>query len=603
MKQLLFFIALFSMLFSNAQEYTDYIGAGHNIGVSVTSSSAQSRIDWVEIASPINTVNGQGLDGRLLETSRFLAQATMGTDIAYIKNVSENSFEAWLDAQFELSSPSMGVMTSDIYIEAKEMFVANGGDPEEYFGPEASHFLYAWWQTNMNNEDLLRQRVALALSEILVLSADSDLNNFGDGLGYYYDVLTNNAFGNFEDLLLEVSLHPMMASYLTHYNNPKTIAASNIYPDENYAREIMQLFSIGLHKLNQDGSYILDVNNERIPTYNNNHIKEFAKIFTGLGAGAVIENDWGIDEAYFGMDFWICSKNTPLAMYDEWHEPGEKHLLDGFTIPAGQTGMQDVEDAINHLFNHPNVGPFIAKRLIQRLVKSNPSPAYISSVAGAFNNTNGVRGDMKGVIKAILLDPEARSCSWINNPHQGKLREPMLRYFNVTRQIDIYKPSGVDWNLGYNFYKQTGQAPLVAPSVFNFFMPDFKPNGAISDAGLVAPEFQIHNSVTSIGFVNEVDLWTYPNWGYPVYNTWDLGIEDATLDFNILKYWAKDPEVLINQLDKLFTHGLLSDETRQIILTAVIPIQGADPDIDYDFYRVKMALFLLLISPDYAIIK
>jgi uncharacterized protein (DUF1800 family) len=394
----------------------------------------------------------------------------------------------------------------------------------------------------------------------------------------------------------------MMGGYLSHYNNPKSDPTNNIHPDENYAREIMQLFSIGLHKLNQDGSYILDGNSNRIPTYTNNDIKEFAKVFTGLGPGAVNHNPWGVI-AEFGVDFWFAKKDTPMQMFEEQHEPGVKNLLDGYTIPAGQTGMQDVEDAVNHLFNHPNVGPFIAKRLIQRLVKSNPSPQYISRVAAAFNNTNGIRGDMKGIIKAILLDEEARSCSWINNPNQGKLREPMLRYFNVTRQIDLDKPSGLDWNLGYYFYVQTGQAPLGSPSVFNFFLPDFKPNGSISEANLVAPEFQIHNSVTSIAYLNEVDLWTYPNWDYPVYNTWDLGIEDAKLNFDALKYMAKDSEVLINYLDKLFTHGLLSDETRQVIKTAIDPITGSDPEIDYMFYRVKMALYLVLISPDYTILK
>jgi hypothetical protein len=211
---------------------------------------------------------------------------------------------------------------------------------------------------------------------------------------------------------------------------------------------------------------------------------------------------------------------------------------------------------------------------------------------------------MKAVIKAVLLDEEARSCSWVQHPHQGKLREPMLRYFNVTRQLDIYNPSGLDWNTGYAFYLQTGQAPLGSPSVFNFFLPDFQPNGSILDMGLIAPEFQIHNSASGIAYFNEVDLWTYPQFGYPVYNTWNLGIDqDATLDFTTLKYFARDSEVLINQLDKLFTHGLLSNETRQVIRQAVDPIAGTEPGIDYELYRVKMALYLLLVSPDYAIFK
>jgi uncharacterized protein (DUF1800 family) len=602
MRYIVLIFVIIAPIFSNAQGYTDYLGAGHSNGITVTSSSEQGQSGWIETASAINTINGKGLDGRLLETSRFLSQATFGTDLNYIKNVSESSFEDWIDQQFGLSSESMGALTVNIFLQAKQMYVDNGGDPEEYFGPEAEHFMFSWWQINMNNDDLLRQRIALALSEIFVISWDSNLNNYGDGLGYYYDILTNNAFGNFEDLLMEISLHPMMGGYLSHYNNPKSFPDLNIHPDENYAREIMQLFTIGLYQLNNDGSYVLDGDGSRIPTYDNNDIKEFAKIFTGLGPGAVIENPYGVIPE-FGVNFYFAKKETPMAMYDAWHESGQKHLLNGYTVPSGQTGMQDIEDAVHHLFTHPNVGPFIARRLIQRLIKSNPSPQYIERVTAAFNDTNGIRGDMKAVIKAILLDDEARSCSWVNNPNQGKLLEPMLRYFNITRQIDIDNPSGLDWNNSYLFYKQTGQAPLGSPSVFNFFLPEFKPNGPISDADLVGPEFQIHNSVTSIAYLNEIDLWTYPEWGYPVYNTWDLGIEEATLDFTRLNYLAKDPEVLINELDKLFTHGLLSDETRQIIKDAVNPIMGNDPDIDYMHYRVKMALYLLLISPDYAISK
>lgn len=595
-------IAFIALIQTHAQEYSDYLGAGHANGITVTSSSEQHKANWTETASALNTINGQGLDGRLLETSRFLSQATFGCDLDYIKNVSQISFEDWMEQQFNLPAQSMGDLTNSLYLEAKQRFIDNGGDAEDYFGPEAQHFVMSWWQINMNNEDLLRQRVALALSEIFVISWNSTLDNYGDGLGYYYDILTSNAFGNYEDLLLAISLHPMMGGYLSHYNNPKNITEQNIHPDENYAREVMQLFSIGLNLLNEDGTYMTDSNGDRIPTYDNNDIKEFAKVFTGLGPGAVIDNPYGV-VANFGVNFYFAKKDTPMAMYNQWHETGEKHLLNGYTIPSGQSGMDDIEDAIHHLFMHPNVGPFIVKRLIQRLVKSNPSPQYVARVSAVFNDNNGVRGDLKAVVKAILLDEEARSCSWVQNPIQGKLVEPMIRYFNIARQIDLDKPSGLDWNIGYLFYKATGQAPLGAPSVFNFFLPEFSPNGPISNAGLIGPEFQIHNSVTSIAYLNEVDLWTYPNWDYPIYNTWDLGIENATLDFTRLEYYARDSEVLINELDKLLTHGLLSDETRQIIKDAIDPIAGTDPNIDYMFYRVKLALYLFMISPDYVISK
>jgi len=601
MKKVLLFVFIFLSSYVNAQVYSDYLGAGHSNGITVTSSNNQTRTNWAESASGDNTINGNGLDGRLLETSRFLAQATFGTDLDYIKTVAEGTFEDWIDAQFDINSPSLGQQTQTIYDQAKSMYVANGGIADDYFGPYSLHFQYAWWQANIGNSDLLRQRVALALSEFIIISWQSALDDYGVGLGDYYDVLKDNAFGNYRDILLDITLHPMMGGYLSHYNNPRSFPDQNIHPDENFAREIMQLFTIGLYEMNQDGTYILDGNGDRVPTYDNNDIKEFAKVFTGLGPAEVMDNPWGVT-AEFGVSLYFAIRNVPMKMYNEWHQPGAKYLLNDLVVPAGQSGMQDIEDAIDNLFNHPNVAPFVATRLIQQLVKSNPSPAYVSRVSQAFSNTNGVRGDMKAVIKAILLDEEARSCSWINNPSHGKLIEPMQRYFNVTRQIDLDSEDDIFWNVGWNFFNSTRQLPLASPSVFNFYPPDYVPNAEFTDANLVGPEFKIHNSATSLAFMNEVDYWTYPQY-VSVLNTWDLGIEGVSLDFEGLKYYAKDSEVLINQLDKLFTKGQLSEETRNAIKEALDGLTISNAGSDYVFYRVKMALYLILVSPDYAILK
>lgn len=603
MKKILLLLLIQPFGLLNAQHYTDYLGAGHNAGITVTSSSNMPREGWTEKASADNTINGKGMDGRLLETSRFLSQATFGCPLSYIQNVAAGSYENWINDQFTKPVIPLAQSTADIYEQAKALYVANGGNADDYFGPYSLHFLYAWWNHNLSNEDLLRQRVALALSEITVISLNSSLGDYGTGLASYYDLLSAQAFGNYKDLLMGITLHPMMAGYLSHYNNPKSDPETNVHPDENYAREIMQLFTIGLYLLNDDGTYKLDDQGNRIPTYNNLDIKELAKVFTGLSAAELNPNPW-VTDPYFGVDFYLCKKDVPLKMYDEFHEPGVKHMVNGFDIPAGQTGMKDIEDAVNNLFNHPNTGPFVCRRLIQQMVKSNPSTAYMSRVVQAFNNTNGVRGDMKAVIKAILLDEEARNCEWSKDATSGKLIEPMMRYFNICRQLDLDSPSGLEWNNGYNFYEQTGQAPLASPTVFNFFMPDFSPNGPISDAGLVGPEFQIHNSVTSIGYWNEVDLWTYPEWDYPVFNVWEINWDQNTrLDFTRLKYLARDSEVLINELDKLFTRGQLSAETRADIKAAVDPIYGSNSEIDYMHYRVKMALYLILVSPDYTILK
>ncbi|TBN04276.1 DUF1800 domain-containing protein [Hyunsoonleella flava] len=587
----------------SAQNYRDYLGAGHSEGITVTSSSQQTRTDWRESAEAINTINGAGLDGKLLEASRFLAQATFGTDLDYIKSVAEQPFEDWIDNQFTItSSSSTKDLTYNIFQEAKSIYASNGGDPNEFDNLNWQYFMYAWWQSNIGNEDLLRQRIALALSEILVISRESNLSGYGMGLADYYDVLKNNAFGNYRDLLKEVTLHPMMGVYLSHYNNPRSVPDRNIHPDENYAREIMQLFTIGLYELNQNGTYKQDGQGNRIPTYDNDDIKEFAKIFTGLGP-AGIEDEFTDRTLRFGMGHYFARKDMPMIMYEDWHEPGAKQLLNGYTIPNGQSGMQDIDDAINHLFNHENTGPFIAKRLIQQLVKSNPSNGYVSRVSATFNNTKGVRGDMKAVIKAILLDEEARSCSWIENPTSGKMIEPMMRYFNVVRQIDLDNDDGRYWNNGQHFFRDTGQAPLAAPSVFNFFLPEYVPNSEFANANLFAPEFQIHNSATSINYLNQVDAWTNVRW-YEVLRTWGLELDGTPLDFEALKYYAKDSEVLVNQLDKIFTRGQLSDETKQIIVDAVDGItRGWGDDVTQTDLRVKMALYLLMVSPDYVILK
>lgn len=596
-KILLFIICLSSLGY--AQQHTDYVGAGNNNNIVVYTSSNHTREDWNEQATGEKTVDGSGLNGRLLETSRFLAQATFGTKQDYIQSVSEGSFNDWIDRQLLINSPSLATSVTAIENEAKELFIANGGNANDYTIPSWVHFQYAWWNANLGNEDLLRQRVALALSEIFVVSINSNLANYGVGLGSYYDVLKDNAFGNFKNLLKEVSLHPMMGSYLSHYNNPRSFPYLNAHPDENYAREIMQLFSVGLYELNQDGTYVLDNEGNRIPTYDNNDIKEFAKIFTGLGAAEVVPNNAG-ETARFGTLFKYAKKDVPLTMYDNWHQPGEKKLLNGFVVPSGQTGMQDIDDAITNLFNHPNTGPFIAVRLIQQLVKSNPSPNYVKRVADAFNNTNGVRGSMKAVIKAILLDPEARQCYAIQSPSHGKLIEPMQRYFNVARQLDLTESHEYKWNAGVLFYNATGQAPLASPSVFNFFTPFYTPNVAFAEANLVAPEFNIHDSASSILYVNEVNHWTN-NTFFPVLQTLSLGLETVKLDYNNLKYYAKDAEVLINQLDVLFTRGMLSQHTKNTITNAINSFP--ETRLNYLNDRVQIAIYLLLVSPDYTILK
>ncbi|MCB0688868.1 MAG: DUF1800 domain-containing protein [Saprospiraceae bacterium] len=572
------------------------LGAGHG-NISVTTSSELSMEGWQQIAGGDKTISAQGLDDPLYQASRFLAQSTFGANEDLIEQVAQIGFETWIDDQMSLPMTDMQAKIDETFTEVSQWHLLNGGDSSEIPDrPNWIVFNYAWWDANMRNQDLLRQRVAFALSEIFVISVQSDLEGYGDGLANFYNVLSRHAFGNYRDLLRDVSLHPCMGFYLSHLNNPKTDVENNTRPDENYAREIMQLFSIGLYELNADGTRKHDNDGHDIPTYGQTEIKEMAKIWTGLSVAGVIPNMYD-EEPYFGIGIYTADMTLPMKMYEEYHEPGEKHLVGGITVPAGQTGMGDIESAIDVLFNHPNVGPFISRRLIQRLIKSNPTPLYIERVAKVFDdNGSGVRGDLGAVVKAILLDPEARDCDELSDESSGMLREPFVRYSHFARALNIEQYYDRYWNACYSFWESTGQSVMAAKSVFNFFLPDFQPNGPIAEKELVAPEFQIHNSRTSIGMINEINRWAVYN---VVMYGWEENNPEVILDIDDLKDYARDPEVLINKLDILFTHGQLTQRTRDIIKEAIdAQIYG-----DYRANRVRLAIYLIMISPDYAILK
>ena len=592
---------LFSMLtlgfLSGTLKAQVILGSDPTQEIKVTTSSNYTPQYWTLSATGEKTINKVGLEGPLMEASRFLSQATLGADLATIEQVANQGIEAWIDDQMTLPQSQTLDRLNEVFAEVIEWYLVNGGNPDEVSTrPYWTIFNYTWWENHMKNDDLLRQKVALALSEIFVISIESNLSDAGFGLADYYDILLKHSFGNFEDMLREISLHPCMGYYLSHLNNPREIPEENIHSDENYAREIMQLFTIGLYELNQDGSRKTDGQGEWIPTYDQADIKELAKVFTGLGVGGVMENEW-VDEPYFGLDIYVADMTTPMIMYEEWHQPGTKTLVNGYVIPAGQTGLKDINDAVHQLFLHPNVGPFIGKQLIQRLVTSNPTPGYISRVAAVFaDNGQGERGDMGAVIKAILMDPEARTCSALEEDRFGKLREPFTRYTHFSKAIQMEQYYGRYWNVAYGFYQATNQMPLASRTVFNFFLPDFQPIGAIADNGLVGPEFQIHNSRTSIEFINRVNDWAV--WGY-VMDDWEAENPSVTYNIDELTPLARDPEVLINRLDILFTHGMLSDRTRQIIKDAITPLISDN----YRYNRTRLALYLMMISPDYAIMK
>ncbi len=583
---------------SYAQNYDDYIGAGHHKGIIVTSSSDFQDPKWPEIASGEKTINGDGLEAALMEASRFLAQATIGSDEEMVHRVAEIGIERWIDEQMYNVSPTNYLrLTREIFEELNQKHLEEGTAPEDLpRRPDVYSFRYAWWTANISKPDVLRQKITKALSEILVVSDDSALRGYGDGLASYYNTLSRHAFGNYRDLLIDVSLHPVMGFYLTHLSNPKANEEENTHPDQNYAREIMQLFTIGLYELHPDGTRKTDSEGEWIASYNNDDIVELANVFTGLGLGGLLDTTRTLR---FESGLWNADVTVPMIMYEEWHESAEKRLLNGYTLPAGQAGMKDIEDAVTHLFNHPNVGPFLAKRLIQHLVKSNPTPQYIKRVAGVFDNDGtGVRGNLGAVVKAILTDTEARDCAWISDITQGKLREPIERISQFIKTFDYESPSGKVWMNGYQFKRRTGHFPLSAPSVFNFFEPNYQPIGTLSDHDLLAPEFKIYNSITSIGYANEVYRWTYyeflgGNWIFD-------GYYDVYSDLSGLLNKARSPEVLCNHLDLYIMHGRMSERTRKILIDALEQIV---PTLEGLTERIYLALYLCMVSPEYTILK
>ena len=531
------------------------------------------------------------------EASRFLAQATLGADLTLIQQVAALGIEPWIEAQFALpQSQLLDYLYAELYDEAE---IGNSS-------PWRELFRYALWQTTLYGQDLLRQRVALALSEIFVISTETDaIYGVANGAADWYDMLLRNAFGNFRDLLQDVTLHPLMGSFLSHAGNRKTDLAENRFPDENYARECMQLFTIGLFLLNDDGSLILDSNNEPIPTYDNSHITEFAKIFTGL------QFDFeGDPHIWWPTDFtsgWLNPYTAvrTLKMWDDEHELGSKTLLNGYVVPNGQTGMEDVTEALDHLFNHANVGPFIGKQLIQRLVKSNPSPAYIGRVTAVFNNNgSGVRGDMQAVIKAILLDDEARNTTHIGDSTHGKLREPFFRFTQMVRAFHFSNPQGKFWDAGWGVQNDLRQYMFNAPSVFNFFSPGYSPPGPLSAGGLAGPEFQLMNSYTAISIIN---FWySRLEWSYVIDlpdssteikgQTYDLDQPQPDLSYE--ETLVSDISSLIDYLDLVLTSGTLSPEMRGILETAVT---GYDNDGASATDVVTFAIFLFMSCPEYAV--
>ena len=596
MKQAIYTFICFNLLSFGlfGQSTITYGGRGIKPYQVISSDHAKLK-DTPDTLRDDSVMDGTGMDYNWYNMGRLMRQATMGVSYQDMATFSKMTPEKWIDEQMKRYSPNMLEKMIKDRILWRGYVKSLGFDfKEDTVVVRSEDFNISWWDHNLNNKDYLKQRIAYVLSQIFVISSRSDvISEHAHGQASYYDLLVKHSFGNFKNLLMDITLHPSMGIYLSHFNNSKTIPERNIHPDENYAREVMQLFSIGLHQLNIDGTLKLDSLKNPIPTYTQKDIKELAKVFTGLSAGRAGQFSKPDRPVNFGFDRYNTDFSTPMAMFEEWHELGGKSFLNLY-IPSGQKGMKDIEMAIDYIYKHPNVGPFIGKQLIQKIVTSNPSPSYIKKVAETFNNNGlGVRGDMAAVFKAILLHPEARSCESISSPIQGKLQEPLVRFFERIRNYKLIPDANNKiFTDGGSAYWNYDQNIMSAPSVFNFYQPGYSPLGSLRNNNLSGPEFQMHNSSSSLRWANSV---MNSDWqvGY-IWRTQREGFYE--LDISDLNAYANDSEALLNQLDKRFTRGQLTSRTRKLMKY----------NIDRNLRtreRVQSAIGILLLSPEYNILK
>ena len=540
------------------------------------------------------------------DIARFLTQATFGPTEAEILALYEDEadFAAWIDAQISVKQ-SEALRRLDAHMRDSDLDPLDKSDLDVEWQKRmlVSDVL---WETFVHGEDQLRQRVAFALSQIFVVSDLSDaLFNDARGIMNYHDLMAEHAFGNYRELMKAVTLNPMMGEYLSMVRNEKADVARNIRPDENYARELMQLFTIGLVELNADGSQKLDGEGNPIPTYNQDIIKGFASVFTG----------WMYANApYWYWGGWNEANTTePMKAFEDYHDTQSKTLLNNQVLPAGMTAEQDLDAALDNIFAHDNIAPFVSKQLIQRLVTSNPSPQYIARISGVFNNNGrGIKGDLEAVVRAILLDPEARRADTVADDQFGKLKEPVLKFTSLMRAFDVRadQPLTEDGSVveetvrffwpGYDY----GQRAYGSPSVFNFYRPDYSPANAFGNGDIAAPEFQI---------LTEKNITAASNWGGSIiFNSYDFlreGCEEnlsfesgvgclfARFDDEI--EMARDAGDLVNHLDMLMLNGQMSEGAREIVLEHIEPFNAENEQ--ERLYRVAEATYLLWMSPEFAV--
>lgn len=517
------------------------------------------------------------------DASEFLNQATFGATNDEIALVQDGGYEEWLLAEFDKPQGS--------FLEPVLLVEASGTDAG------SDELTETFWTQSILGEDQLRQRVGFALSQIIVASfADGELEDRPVAMANFMDIVTAGAFGDFRQTLENVTYSPAMAIWLTYLQNQRADEEGIVVPDENYAREVMQLFTIGTLDLAPNGDLILDGNGDPIETYSNDDVTELAKVFTGLS--------WAEESRFFSRPSTNRSEFLPLVMFDEEHSPEEKTFL-GTTIPEGTLGDTSISIALDTLFAHPNTPPFISRQLIQRLVTSNPSSSYVGRVADAFRTGSfatpegrtigaGTRGDMRAVVAAILLDPEARDDAFGAGIQYGKLREPVIRFTQWARAFGVNNTSVDNLNIVQDTRgpDSLNQQAYRSPSVFNFYRPGYvQPGSESAAAGLVAPELQITTSASVTGYANFITEFIFDD---------DERTQFAP-DYSTELALASDPAALVDHLNTLLASGQLSDGVRTQIIDAITAITEDTNDFTRDELRVRTAILFVMTSVDYIV--
>lgn len=537
------------------------------------------------------------------DASRFLEQATFGATDASIHHLSLIGYQAWLDEQFALPQTLQEPAVEQALIVNNPPCAA--GDLKCNAALFAQNSQNEWlvqdsfWQQSMASNDQLRQRARYALSSLFVISSEPNfsIQSMPRGEAGYYDVLGADAFANFRTLLQDVTLNPMMGQFLNMLGNDKGNA--NTDPDENFAREVMQLFTIGLYQLNDDGSQKLDSTGKPIPTYSNTDVMGLAAVFTGFSwnvPGNNSDSVWSNCCLYVGPGHG--EELLPMQSFPNHHSTVQKQFL-GVTIPQGGPNPDgDLKIALDTLFNHPNLPPFFCKQMIQHLVTSNPSPTYIGNCSAVFKNDGtGVRGNLKAVISEILLDPEARdSAAGFSNPQFGKVREALLRYTEWARAFTAQSRTGsYDAGSTEDPIWGLGEMSLRSPTVFNWFAPGYVPPGtSIAQAGLLAPEMQMTNVSTVVGYINYMQsaIGSTASQGPDMFSSYEteMGL-------------AATPTALLDRINLLLMAGEMDSTLYGQILAAInaIDIPSGDQNAIAAALanRVETAIYLTMASPSF----